>query len=307
MQYGFRPGRSCESALLKAQDIILDSLHKQQVSLLLLIDFSKAFDMVDHNILLDKLKHYGIRGTVLKWFQSYLSDRTQFVTIDGLDSDAKSIKHGVPQGSILGPLLFIIYINDLPNISELVKIVLYADDANIIITGKNITEVSQKLKEICNKLIEWVDVNGLRLNLKKTKYIIFTRKKSENFLPAPLIISGTKIEQKHEVRFLGVIVDENLTWKKHINTLHTKMSRYIGIMYKLKQILPLKARIQIFHSFVQSQINYCSLVWGFSAKSYIEILFRAQKRGMRAVIPGYIQYSHRDGVNAGHTKPFFTE
>ena len=271
MQYGFRPGRSCESALLKAQDIILDSLHKQQVSLLLLIDFSKAFDMVDHNILLDKLKHYGIRGTVLKWFQSYLSDRTQFVTIDGLDSDAKSIKHGVPQGSILGPLLFIIYINDLPNISELVKIVLYADDANIIITGKNITEVSQKLKEICNKLIEWVDVNGLRLNLKKTKYIIFTRKKSENFLPAPLIISGTKIEQKHEVRFLGVIVDENLTWKKHINTLHTKMSRYIGIMYKLKQILPLKARIQIFHSFVQSQINYCSLVWGFSAKSYIEI------------------------------------
>ena len=107
--------------------------------------------------------------------------------------------------------------------------------------------------------------------------------------------------------FLGVIVDENLTWKKHINTLHTKMSRYIGIMYKLKQILPLKTRIQIFHSFVQSQINYCSLVWGFSAKSYIEILFRAQKRGMRAVIPGYIQYSHEDGVNAGHTKPFFTE
>ena len=85
------------------------------------------------------------------------------------------------------------------------------------------------------------------------------------------------------------------------------MSRYIGIMYKLKQFLPLKTRIQIFHSFVQSHINYCSLVWGFSAKSYIEILFRAQKRGMRAVIPGYIQYSHKDGVNAGHTKPFFTE
>ena len=143
MQYGFRPGRSCEHALLKAQDIILDSLNKRQVSLLLLIDFSKAFDMVEHNILLDKLQHYGIRGTALKWFHSYLSDRTQFVTIDGHDSDAKSIKYGVPQGSILGPLLFIIYINDLPHISELAKYILYADDANIIITGTNITEINQ--------------------------------------------------------------------------------------------------------------------------------------------------------------------
>ena len=202
MQYVFRPGRSCEHALLKAQDIILDSLNKQQVSLLLLIDFSKAFDMVEHNILLDKLQHYGIRGTVLKWFQSYLSDRKQFVTIDGVDSDTKLIKYGVPQGSILGPLLFIIYINDLPNISEIAKFIMYADDANIIITATNITEINQKLKELCSKLLEWVDDNGLKLNLKKTKYIIFSRQKSESILPEPLIISDTKIEQKQEARFL---------------------------------------------------------------------------------------------------------
>ena len=184
---------------------------------------------------------------------------------------------------------------------------MYADDANIIITATNITEINQKLKELCSKLLEWVDDNGLKLNLKKTKYIIFSRQKSESILPEPLIITDTKIEQKQEARFLGVIVDGNLTWKKHISTLHSKMSRYIGIMYKLKSILPLKTRIQIYHSFVQSHINYCSLVWGFSAKSHIEILFRAQKRGMRAIVPGYIQYSYKDGVKAGHTKPFFTE
>ena len=115
-QYGFRSGRSCEHALLTAQKTLLDSLSNHQVSLLLLIDFSKAFDMVDHNILLKKLQNYGIRGIALTWLKSYLENRTQFVTIDGINSSTKTIEYGVPQGSILGPLLFIIYINDLPNI-----------------------------------------------------------------------------------------------------------------------------------------------------------------------------------------------
>ena len=305
MQYGFRPGRSCEHALLKAQDELLDSLNKRQVSILLLIDFSKAFDMVEHDILIDKLHNYGIRGTTLQWFKSYLSDRTQFVTIDGVDSDIKHMEYGVPQGSILGPLLFIIYINDIPQISNIAKFILYADDANIIISGSNIAEANQRLISICDKLVEWVTINGLALNLKKTKYMIFSRQNSEKELPNPLIILGQKIEQEHEARFLGVIVDENFTWARHISSLRTKMARYIGIMYKLKHLLPLKTRIQIYHSFVQSHINYCSLVWGFCAKSHIETIFRAQKKGMRAVIPGYIQYRYMDGVTAGHTKPFF--
>ena len=110
MQYGFRPGRSCEHALLNAQNTLLESLSKRQISLLLLIDFSKAFDMVEHTILLKKLEHYGIRGLALKWMQSYLSDRKQFVSIDGKCSTTKSMEFGVPQGSILEPLIFIIYI-----------------------------------------------------------------------------------------------------------------------------------------------------------------------------------------------------
>ena len=308
-QYGFRSGRSCEHALLTAQQTLLDSLSKHQVSLLLLIDFSKAFDMVDHKILLDKLENYGIRGMALKWLKSYLENRTQFVTIDGIDSSTKQMEYGVPQGSILGPLLFVIYINDLPNISKFAKFIMYADDANIILTGKNIVEINEQLMVIRDELEKWVGHNGLALNLKKTKYMIFSRQQTEKQLPSPFTLGNILIEHKTEARFLGVIIDDKLTWSSHIKALQAKMSRYIGIMYKLKSLLPLKTRIQIYHSFVQSHINYCSLIWGFSAKSNIEKLFCAQKKGIRAVVPGFINYkyraSNRGGIIPGHTKEYF--
>ena len=126
--------RSCEHALLNAQDTLLKSHNNRQVSILLLLDFSKAFDTVDHNILLAKLAHYGIRGPALGWLKSYLSDRKQYDSVNNSDSTMKKITYGVPQGSILGPLLFIIYINDIPEISSIAKFILYADDANIIVT-----------------------------------------------------------------------------------------------------------------------------------------------------------------------------
>ena len=126
-------------------------------------------------------------------------------------------------------------------------------------------------------------------------------------LPQPLIITDTLIEHIHEARFLGVIMDDKLSWSHHIKSVESKMCRYVGIMYKIKKYLPLNARIQIYHSFVQSHINYCSLVWGFSSRSYIETIFSKQKKGLRAVIPGFINYKYRDGNIPGHTKAFFTE
>ena len=131
MQYGFRPGHCCEHALLTAQNLLLDLLSKNQISLLLLIDFSEAFDIVDHSILIEKLEHYGIRGLALDWLKSYLSDRKQFVSINGVNSTPQFMTYGVPQGYILGPLLFLIYINDIPEIARFAKFFLYADDANI--------------------------------------------------------------------------------------------------------------------------------------------------------------------------------
>ena len=248
-QYGFRPGRSCEHALLNAQNSILDSLNKRKISLLLLIDFSKAFDMVDHEILLKKLEHYGIRGIALDWLKSYLSDRKQFVSVNGTDSTEKLIRYGVPQGSVLGPLLFIIYINDIPDIAKLAKFILYADDANILISANTIEEINDQLISLTTTLLKWVNSNGLVLNLDKTSYMIFSRSTVD--LPRPLIISNTPIERKTEARFLGVIMDESLNWSSHIKTIRSKMSRYVGIMYKIKKFLPLKVRLQVYHSFIQ--------------------------------------------------------
>ena len=215
------------------------------------------------------------------------------------------IKYGVPQGSILGPLLFIIYINDIPNISKLAKFILYADDANIIITGNSIGEINDYLNDLITKLVNWVNINGLALNLKKTNYMIFSRQRNiGNF---NLVINKVPIELKSEARFLGVIIDDKLTFRKHISALKAKMSRYIGVMYKLKFLLPIKVRLLIYRSFIQSHLNFCSLVWGFAAKSFINELLTIQKKAIRAVMPGYVRYFYKDGVIPTHTKPAFND
>ena len=307
MQFGFRPGRSCEHALLVAKNEILSALNKKQTALLLLVDYSKAFDLVDHNILLHKLWHYGIRGKAHDWFRSYLSNRTQFVSIEDRISNTKGIRYGVPQGSVLGPLLFILYINDLPNISDKVRFILYADDANIVITADSEAEIISIFEVFCRDLVKWVNVNGLFLNIKKTNFMVFTRRRHSLLNSYEPYIGETKIERKKVSRFLGVLLDEKLTWSYHIAAVKAKMSRFIGSLYKLKKILPLKARLLSFNSLVQSHLNYCSLIWGFTNKCKIEQLFSAQKKAIRAIMPGFINFFYKDGEIPTHTKSFFIE
>ena len=151
--------------------------------------------------------------------------------------------------------------------------------------------------------MKWVNSNGLALNLKKTKYMIFSRQRMTN--KYDFTLANVKIECKTEVRFLGVIVDDKLTWSKHIATIKSKMSRYFGIMYKIRRHIPSETRLQIFRSFVQSHLNYCSLIWGFAAKSHIDSVFSKQKSGMRAVMSGYVQFKYRDGQIPTHTKSTF--
>ena len=305
-QYGFRAGHSCEHALLEAQNRILHALEKKQIAILLFLDFSKAFDMVDHEILLKKLEHYGIRGVTLSWFQSYLTNREQYVSVDNFKSDKLKLKYSVPQGSILGPTLFILYINDLPNIDKLTQYIFFADDANMIITGYTFEEVSEKVNALLQKIQNWVIGNGLKLNLSKTKYMIFTNKAKQNI---DVNICGIPIEESECERFLGVLISSNLSWANHINLLASKISRNAGILYKLKDLLPESTLKTLFHSFVQSHLNYCSSVWGLGSKNSTNKLFIAQKKAIRSL---RYKLSYRPPVNSAvnvhcHTKEFFSK
>ena len=306
-QYGFRALHSCEHALLEAQNYINLALDRKQIAVLLLIDFSKAFDMVDHDILLNKLEHYGIRGTMLAWFKSYLTGRQQYVHVNNINSDNLNLKYSVPQGSILGPVLFILYINDLPNISTAAKYIFFADDANIIITGNNYLEIQEKIDSLLVAIDKWVTLNGLKLNVKKTKFMIFSnRREGANGLDIRL--NGVVLERVASERFLGVILESGLTWKIHISKLASKISRNAGILYKLKGLVPDNVLKTVYNSLIQSHLNYCSNVWGLGSKSSINRIFTAQKKAVRASENKFNNgfYNSETGELPCHTKEIFT-
>jgi retron-type reverse transcriptase len=172
-QFGFRKGLSTCTALLQLVDGLADSIDRKKVTVGVFIDLAKAFDTVDHRILLRKLEHYGVRGVVLNWFASYLANRKQFVTIEKVPSKLAHIKCGVPQGSILGPILFIIYINDLIHVSANLKNIMFADDTNLFLTGNSLAEVEDKLNAELVLVETWFKANLLSLNVKKTSYMVF--------------------------------------------------------------------------------------------------------------------------------------
>ena len=171
------------------------------------LDLSKAFDCIDHDILLSKLYFYGIRGLVLDWFRSYLSNRKQFVTIRGCNSKLESISVGVPQGSILGPLLFLLYVNDLQNVSSTLFVTQFAVDTSLFLPGDNMPSIKNNLCNELQKFEEWFQLNKLQINVKKTCYMIFKTKNKLIESALHLTLNGTEIKKVDSVKFLGVIID----------------------------------------------------------------------------------------------------
>ena len=214
-QFGFQKGRSTHMALIILIDKISEALENGDCVIGIFLDFSKAFDTVDHIILLQKMYFYGIQDTTLSWFENYLSNRKQYVTYNGIKSQTEKINCGVPQGSILGPLLFLIYINDLSTVSEACMSILFADDTNMFFTGKNLKTMATVINEELIRVQEWLHCNKLSLNVLKTHYIIFTsRNKCVN--DVDIRINDAHIERVYATKFLGVQIDAQLTWKKHI-------------------------------------------------------------------------------------------
>ena len=296
-QYGFRKNHSTEHALIEFQNRIVKLLNEKQYCISVFMDLSKAFDSIDHSILLKKLYHIGIRGITYNWFESYLSDRSQYVNILDINSEHNRITCGVPQGSILGPLLFIVYINDIIQSSKLAHFIMYADDTNVIFTDKSLCSLEKKVNTELSNICNWLVANKLLLNIDKTKFMYFqTSRKKHAYNKINIKINSTIIEQVEAYKFLGVYVDERLNWKTHLSEKAKQISRTVGVMNKLKFVIPQSTLRIIYISLVESQFMYGISVWGKSDMSNYDRLNILQKRAIRII--------SRSKYNS-HTEPLF--
>ena len=253
-----------------------------KLGLCVFLDLQKAFDMVDHDILLKKLHFYGIRGTPLKILENFLHNRKQYVYFNGTSSGFSDIIRGVPQGSVLSGLLFLIFINDIVNCSNIVHFNLFADDTSIYLKENNIANLYQIMNTELNKVSVWLCANKLSLNVEKTVYILFCGKKRICETP-PLLIFNSEIERKENTKFLGIYLDEKLSWKKHANYVAGKLSRMIGVFSKIQENLSISALKTLYFSFFQSSLQYCIFFWFYVSSDIRNKIMRLQKKAIRIV------------------------
>ena len=282
-QFGFRKGYSTLYALIEIIEKIKHSVDQGKFGCGIFIDLKKAFDTVNHEILLSKLEHYGIRGPLLSWFGSYLTNRKQFVFCNGVQSNTKTITCGVPQGSVLGPLLFLIYINDLPNISDKLQFFLFADDTNIYYDDKNLKSLEKTMNKELRKLSLWLNLNRLALNISKTNFVIFRSQQKKLDHNVTLILNRKAIEQKKYVKYLGLLVDEHLSWGEHINGVSKKISRGIGIITLLRNSMGRDLLVNLYYSLVYSHLIYGIHVWGSACSSELEKIKILQNKAVRVI------------------------
>lgn len=277
-QFGFRKGRSTELALIAFLNDIYINRNNNQHTLAVFIDFSKAFDSINHQILIKKLELYGLKGLVLNWFRSYLSKRQQSVKINSTNSNFKYLDSGVPQGSILGPILFNLYINDIVFSSHDLHFVIYADDTTVYNSSDNINDLFSNMSKNLDRLNEWATANQLLINTKKTKSMLFKYSKKFTLNKINLKLGNFDIEIVETFKLLGVIIDHSLTFKDHINNISKKINKNLGVINRLKFYLTKSTILTLYYSLIFPYIFYCNIIWGFTYKTYLHSIFSTQKR-----------------------------
>lgn len=288
-QYGFRSGKSTEDAVVALVDHVTDCLDRSQKCIGVFLDLAKAFDTVSWPMLLRKLELYGVRGSTLDWFRSYLCDRKQRVRAAPFHSDYVSISFGVPQGSVLGPTLFLVYINDLCQLKiNQAKFFTFADDTALVFQGKNWNEVSAVAQQGLSEVAHWLQSNLLSLNATKTKYIAFciTQRTYPSTINLKLHTCSANSNQPcscpelmrvNTLKYLGVAIDHRLNWECHIKNLCTQLRKMSHVFKRLGSVADPNTLKIVYHAFCQSILSYCIACWGSANKTLFMKIERAQR------------------------------
>jgi hypothetical protein len=300
-QFGFQEGMSTEYAINALVNNIVQCLQNKETGYCILLDFAKAFDTVNHQILLKKLNYYGIRGPALKWMTSYLSDRMQCTEIGDTQSELDYVRCGVPQGSILGPLLFLLYINDIVFSSNVFKFNLFADDTSLFYSNNNKNEATEVINSELAKISDWLAANKLSLNVGKSKLLIFDNKRKqndnvENGNTINITLNGQNLKEVDNAKYLGVLIDNKLNWTHQINAINMKLAKGTGLLAKIRHYVPNDVLKSLYFSFVNPYIDYNLLNWGMAAPSHLDPINLKLKKAMRI-----LSFKSRDY----HTIPLF--
>ena len=261
-QFGFRQNLSIAHAIGIIYHKLIQNLDNNLYNCCIFLDLSKAFDTVDHNILIWKLEYYfGIRGPALNLMKSYLSNRYQYVKIDDCMSSLQKVTCGIPQGSSLGPLLFLMYVNDLPKSSEF-STTLFADDTYLTLSDKNLTDLKNRANDQLKDIDIWLRSNKLSLNYSKTKYILINEQPQISVqYKFKLVINQNIIERATSVKYLGVYLDEKMTWSNHVQQLLLQLAKTSGIFYRLREYVTRETLCMLYYSLVYSRVQYGISIW----------------------------------------------
>lgn len=293
-QFGFIPGRSTEMVLLDFSKFIFKNIDNSKITVSIFLDIKKAFDNVNHSILIYKLENAGFRGDILIWLTSYLSDRQQRVKIGNTLSEFTHTNRGVPQGSILGPLFFLIFINDLCKLKLFGKMLTYADDTVLLYANSNLNDLTAQIESDLMEIETWFEANDLKLNLNKTKYIHFSLRKSEVNLNLKYHSSSCNktnhncqchiLQSVESIKYLGLNIDSNLKWKTHVNDLGKKLRFILVKMYHLKNIVHLNFLKKLYYAWFYSLINYGIIIWGGEYRSNLQSLISIQNKCFKLLV-----------------------